>query len=59
MYWMDGGIRPERPDELGPDEVFGDRDGSGGVLIIGTKGKMMCGTYGSDPKLLPVSKCRK
>ena len=56
MYWMDGGIRPERPDELGPDEVFGDKDGSGGVLIIGTKGKMMCGTYGSDPKLLPVSR---
>jgi hypothetical protein len=56
MYWMDGGIRPERPDELGPDEVFGDRDGSGGVLIIGTKGKMTCGTYGSDPKLLPLSR---
>jgi predicted dehydrogenase len=56
MYWTDGGIRPERPDELGADEVFGDRDGSGGVLIIGTKGKMMCGTYGSDPKLLPTSR---
>ena len=47
--------RPERPDELGPDEVMGDSDGSGGVIIEGTKGKMMCGTYGSDPKLLPTS----
>jgi len=56
MYWMDGGIRPERPDELSPDDVFGDKDGSGGVLIVGTKGKMMCGTYGSDPKLLPLSR---
>jgi len=56
MYWTDGGIRPERPDELGADEVFGDKDGSGGALIIGTKGKMMCGTYGSDPKLLPTSR---
>ena len=55
MHWMDGGIIPERPDELGPDEQFGDSDG-GGVLIIGTKGKIMCGTYGSDPKLLPTSK---
>ncbi len=55
MYWMDGGIQPERPDELGPDEVFGDGQG-GGVLIVGTKGKMMCGTYGSNPKLLPTSR---
>jgi predicted dehydrogenase len=58
MYWMDGGIRPERPDELGPDELFGDRDG-GGVLIIGTKGKMMCETYGANPKLLPTSRTKE
>ena len=24
MHWMDGGILPERPDELGADEQFGD-----------------------------------
>ncbi len=54
LHWMDGGIIPERPDELGADEQFGGNDG--GVLIIGTKGKMMCGTYGSDPKLLPTSR---
>jgi hypothetical protein len=54
LHWMDGGIVPERPDELGADEQFG--GGDGGVLIIGTKGKMMCGTYGSDPKLLPSSR---
>lgn len=58
MYWMDGGIRPERPDELGPDELFGDRDG-GGVLIVGTKGKMMCETYGANPKLLPTSRTKE
>ena len=58
MYWMDGGIKPERPDELGPDEVFGDRDGNG-VLIVGSKGKMMCGTYGADPKLLPTSRTQE
>jgi predicted dehydrogenase len=58
MYWMDGGIRPERPDELGPDELFGDRDG-GGVLIVGTKGKMMCETYGANPKLLPISRTKE
>jgi len=54
LHWMDGGIQPERPEELGPDEVFG--DGGNGILFIGTKGKMMCGTYGADPKLLPTSR---
>lgn len=56
LYWMDGGIRPERPEELKPEEAMGDADGSGGVIIEGTKGKMMCGTYGSNPKLLPASR---
>jgi hypothetical protein len=50
---MDGGIQPDRPDELGSGEVFG--DGGNGVLMIGTKGKMMCGTYGANPRLLPTS----
>jgi predicted dehydrogenase len=54
LHWMDGGIQPERPDELGPNETFG--DGGNGVLFIGTKGKMMCGTYGADPKLLPLKR---
>ena len=54
VHWMDGGIQPERPDELGPNEVFG--DGGNGALFIGTKGKMMCGTYGAIPRLLPTSK---
>ncbi len=58
MYWNDGGILPERPDELGPDEVFGDNEGCG-VLITGTKGKMMCGTYGINPTLLPTSKTKE
>lgn len=52
VHWMDGGIQPARPDELGPDEVFG--DGGNGTLFIGTKGKMMCGTYGENPQLLPM-----
>lgn len=59
LHWTDGGIRPERPVELGPDEIMGDEDGSGGVIIEGTKGKMMCGTYGSDPKLLPTSRMKE
>ncbi|HZH37418.1 MAG TPA: Gfo/Idh/MocA family oxidoreductase [Flavisolibacter sp.] len=52
VHWMDGGIQPERPEELGPNEVFG--DGGNGTLFVGTKGKMMCGTYGINPRLLPT-----
>ncbi|MES2882831.1 MAG: Gfo/Idh/MocA family oxidoreductase [Bacteroidota bacterium] len=54
LHWMDGGIQPDRPNELGPNELFG--DGGNGCLFIGTKGKMMCGTYGANPRLLPTSK---
>jgi predicted dehydrogenase len=54
VHWMDGGIQPERPDELAPNETFG--DGGNGVLFIGSKGKMMCGTYGADPRLLPLKR---
>lgn len=54
LHWMDGGIQPARPDELGPNESFG--DGGNGVLFIGTKGKMMCSTYGADARLLPLSR---
>ncbi len=57
FHWMDGGIQPERPDELGPNEVFG--DGGNGVYMIGTKGKMMCGTYGINPQLLPTTKTKE
>jgi hypothetical protein len=54
LHWMDGGIQPDRPEELGANEVFGDN--GNGCLFIGTKGKMICGTYGADPKLLPTSR---
>jgi hypothetical protein len=39
---------------LGPNEVFG--DGGNGVLFVGTKGKMMAGTYSENPQLLPTSR---
>ncbi|MFM9075272.1 MAG: Gfo/Idh/MocA family protein, partial [Bacteroidota bacterium] len=56
FHWMDGGIQPERPEELGPNEMMG--DGGNGVIMIGSKGKMMCGTYGINPQLLPTSKTK-
>jgi len=54
LHWMDGGIQPERPEELGPNELFG--DGGNGTYFIGTKGKMMCSTYGANPRLIPTSR---
>jgi predicted dehydrogenase len=57
VHWMDGGIQPDRPEELGPNEVFG--DGGNGTLFIGTKGKMVCGTYSDNPQLLPTSKTKE
>lgn len=54
VHWMDGGIQPTRPEELEADEVFG--DGGNGTLFIGTKGKMMCSTYGANARLLPLNR---
>ena len=64
LYWMDGGIIPERPFEIDSDlnlnEVLGDipaeKDFEGCTLFIGTKGKASCGWGGNHPRLLPLSK---
>lgn len=53
LIWMDGGIQPERPEELKSNEKFG--GGGNGALLIGTKGKMTCDIYGSNPQLLPTT----
>ena len=52
VSWHDGGLLPERPDELLPGEDFGNWDG--GVLFIGTKGKLLADCYGANPRLLPT-----
>lgn len=52
VSWYDGGILPEKPEELLPGEAFGNSDG--GVLFIGTKGKLMADCYGANPRLLPI-----
>jgi len=57
VHWMDGGIQPERPVELGPNEDFGDN--GNGMLFIGTKGKMMASTYSLNPQLLPMSRTKE
>ena len=53
VSWHDGGLLPARPQELLPEEPFGNWDG--GVLLIGTKGKLLIDCYGANPRLLPTA----
>lgn len=56
LTWMDGGLLPERPAGLLPDEQLGNFDG--GYIFHGTKGKLM-GNYNLPPVLLPTSRMRE
>ena len=56
MIWYDGGIQPERPKELLPDEVLG--EWNGGILFEGTQGKLMAGLFGDNATILPTSKMK-
>ena len=49
LHWYDGGIMPERPEELEPDR----RLPESGTLFVGDKGKIMCETYSESPRLIP------
>lgn len=51
VHWYDGGILPERPEELDPRRKMP----SSGSIFVGDKGKIMCGEYGEGPRLLPES----
>ncbi len=57
LGWYDGGVMPPRPEELEPGRKMG--DGDGGVLFYGTKGKIMCGCYGSSPRLIPETRMKE
>ena len=64
MRWYDGGLLPPRPAEFS-DEMITDKAGrmvykdevnkDGGVMFVGSKGKLMHETYGYKPRLLPQS----
>jgi len=57
LSWYDGGIMPKRPEELEPGRRMGNSDG--GVLYIGDKGKIMCGCYGDNPRIIPEKKMKE
>ncbi len=52
VIWSDGGILPRRPDELHPDEPMG--TSGGGIIMEGTRGKLVADVYGANPRLLPT-----
>jgi predicted dehydrogenase len=51
LTWYDGGLLPPRPEELGEEKL----NPTGGVIFVGSKGKLMHDTYGLNPRLLPTS----
>jgi hypothetical protein len=48
LTWYDGGFNPPKPEEIGDERL----NGEGGILYIGSKGKMLQDTYGANPRLL-------
>ena len=56
LTWYDGGLMPRRPAELEPGRQLGDK--LGGVIFVGDKGKLICGSYGNSPRLIPESRMK-
>ena len=52
LTWYDGGMFPPTPPEFAEGEKL---NGEGGVIMVGTKGKVICNTYGLQSRLLPDS----
>ena len=52
LTWYDGGLKPARPKELEEGRKLGN------LLIVGDKGKIMCGTNGNSPRLIPEAKMK-
>jgi predicted dehydrogenase len=54
LHWYDGGMLPERPDDLEP----GRRLPACGTIFVGDKGKILCSTYSENPRIFPETKMR-
>jgi predicted dehydrogenase len=51
LHWYDGGLLPERPEDLEPERKLPES----GTIFVGDKGKMWCETYSESPRLIPES----
>ncbi len=52
LHWYDGGLLPERPEELEPQR----RLPSSGTIFVGEKGKLISETYSGSPRLIPETR---
>jgi hypothetical protein len=50
LYWYDGGMKPNTPDELGGGTLEPE-----GMMFVGDKGKILAGFRTENPRLLPES----
>jgi hypothetical protein len=50
VYWYDGGIKPEMPENWPAGKSL--NNSGGGVIFHGTKDTLICGCYGLEPWLL-------
>jgi len=54
LHWYDGGLLPERPEDLEAERTLPES----GTIFVGEKGKLMCETYSESPRLIPESRMR-
>jgi predicted dehydrogenase len=50
MTWYDGGLLPPKPEDIGDARM----NPGGGLMYVGTKGKLIQDTYGLEPRLYPA-----
>ncbi len=56
LHWYDGGLLPDRPEELEDDRVLNPEDG---ILFVGDEGKILVeGWGGHSPRLIPEARMR-
>jgi len=54
LHWYDGGLLPERPEELEDDRALDPEDG---IIFVGDKGKILVEGWGGEkPRLIPAAK---
>jgi predicted dehydrogenase len=56
--WYDGGLKPQRPEELEENRPLkgdGEEDDEG-LIFVGDRGKILCTFNGGNPKLIPQTK---
>ena len=50
LTWYDGGLLPPKPEDLGDARM----NPGGGLMYVGSKGKLVQDTYGAAPRLFPT-----